>query len=392
MSPIQECPPTGAEPSVKTYNISEYGFASPALDTYDYTQDVLMIGATQTGQDIWCKNVANSTGFAYTGLGYDDAVGGAPGMARVIGCGFEVTNTTADLYKQGSVVVYRKEWDKADANIRVAATSYANTLVKAYSGLPRTLSEAYRLPGSRQWAAEEGCYVTGTFEDLHCPMVGFAPTPVMVGNYPISYSLAGGVGPGYRNYMIDGSVPIDGSTHIMHQTGLALSGAYFSGLSLQTTLQVTLKVFLEIQPCTIDPFIDFATPSADYDPVVLELYSRTVSTMPAGVPKGDNDGGDFFRGILKVVSAVAPTIGTVMSFIPELAPIGAGVKIAGAMAGKGLQVMSNTKKADRSVKFGNEMASYVPKVASAISAYRAPPPKVPEKGAKVKTVPVKKKP
>jgi len=97
------------------------------------------------------------------------------GIYRVVGQGFEVLNTTAQLYTQGLCTVWRTPVPSlADNN---CVTGYHQTAPDVITppfaapcvvipGPPNTTSEALALPNTKQWLAKEGCYVVGRFNDL----------------------------------------------------------------------------------------------------------------------------------------------------------------------------------------------------------------------------------
>lgn len=86
------------------------------------------------------------------------------GQFRLVACGFEVVNTTPDLYKGGSVTVYRAP-SQRDATSSVvynpAAGSYP-IIANTANWIPYTQAEAQLYPTSRTWAAQDGCYVIPT--------------------------------------------------------------------------------------------------------------------------------------------------------------------------------------------------------------------------------------
>ena len=73
------------------------------------------------------------------------------------------------------------------------------------------------------------------------------------------------------------------------------SGAYFTGLSAQTSLTVTMRAFVEVFPSPGNPLVPLAHPSSPYDAKVLQCYSEIMSELHAGYPVRDNAAGDYFR-------------------------------------------------------------------------------------------------
>lgn len=255
------------------------------------------------------------------------------GSFRLIGCGFEVTNTTSSLHAQGSVTVYRDSWNANTDNFSTSDTlaglvDYNNTFTMTeYTGVPDTAAIALRIPGSKQWNATEGVYAVASFASTDNP-ARFATRE------PVSISTRADLGPTrmWSNCAhvtansTGGTVPFRRATigvgNETLESNMNCSGAFFTGLSPETTLTVTLKAYVEIYPLPYESLIDLATPSAPYDVKVLSLYAAIIRELPPGVPKGDNDAGDFFRGIgriaLRLIQHGSDFVGL---YQPELAPI-----------------------------------------------------------------------
>jgi hypothetical protein len=89
---------------------------------------------------------------------------------------------------------------------------------------------------------------------------------------------------------------------------MSTAGAYFTGLSPQTTLFVTWRVGLERLPAANKPtFLALAQPSATYDPNALLLYNLIANHLPPGCPQGWNDLGKWFNTIANVAKQVIPS-------------------------------------------------------------------------------------
>lgn len=108
-----------------------------------------------------------------------------------------------------------------------------------------------------------------------------------------------------------------------YRSAFNISGAYFTGLSLQTTLQLNLKAIIEVCPGPTDAIATLATASPEYDPAALEFYSRICSRLPPGVPQDENPAGEFFKQVLSTVGDIAQ-MGSVIH--PAFGLIGGGAK------------------------------------------------------------------
>lgn len=254
------------------------------------------------------------------------------GSGRLIGMGVEVHNTTADLYRQGSLCCYRQMADARDPATFTVQNSTGTAYTQIFSAEcirypPKTLAEAMLISGSRQWTAEEGCYQTMAFSSEHNPAMAISPAALVVLgstdddldavlntdglNVPRPYTPLAGTGysavPGTR-------------VHPIHQSGVILTG-----LSYQTTLTVNVNYFYESFPAQSDPTIlVLAKPSCKYDPCALEFYSRIIQELPVGVPVCENGLGDWF---LDAASKAAKFIGPALAAMPHPIARGAGMAL-----------------------------------------------------------------
>lgn len=266
----------------------------------------------------------------------------SPGATRVIGLGIEVVNTTSELYKQGQCTVFRLSQSHSTSSTftqQGMGTSWSNfTMDGAFMRRPpQSLKEAMLIPGSRTWEAKDGAYVVA-------PFVGQDNPPCMVDYVqPIIYASTSG-----EDVVQTGTPATWANTSNLYAPefftintnnpgvlvpfriyDLHSPGVYFSGLSAQTTLTLTVNIYLESFPTPAEPdVLVLATPSAEYDPVALELFSRALGSLPVGVPAGMNGLGDWFAGAVADMAKVASPIATA-----TLGPMaGAAVNAVGGLA------------------------------------------------------------
>lgn len=276
------------------------------------------------------------------------------GRSRVVGMAFEVHNVTEELYRSGSVTCYRtasgREMDCVQFAPETAEVQTVGPLT-INLGFPRptirrsmppnTEAEALILPGSRQWGAERGCYVVGVLDD---PDVEYKSWDTVPRVYTSAYDFVratpanpttGAAHVSTPVYVLDtaGTLTLTSpaSTDQSFDTVMRQSGAYFTGLSTQTKLRLNVKYLIACQPDSDDPLVTLAKPGGAADNLALEIYSRCVEKLPPGVPVSENAAGDWFRGLLGVVSQVAPIVGS--AFGPAGAAIGNAVGTA-ARAGQ----------------------------------------------------------
>jgi len=258
----------------------------------------------------------------------------ATGNFRVIGAAFEVCNTTADLYKQGSCTIYRtpvastQTANSGSIYISTTSVQYPATVLNIDSW-PVTSQAAFIAIDSVQHAAADGCYVVSSFNQSELPYCKFNSTQpfVVMGNpdgtepnevsaYNLMPTPYGGDNPGVTAAY--GALGVQ-------WTNMHMSGALFTGLSPGTTLQVNVKWIIEKFPSQNDSVLaPISHNSPDRDHVALEMYSHLVDNMPVGCKFDDNGFGDWISDAL---STVADYVAPVLSAIPHPLAQAAGAAI-----------------------------------------------------------------
>lgn len=275
------------------------------------------------------------------------------GTVTVCGMGIEVVNTTADLQKQGLMTCARMvqpDFEPFQAYFAMPAGVWATRSVAPVRALPKNLSEMALYPGFAQDSAKDGYYAPvqlkmGRHFNFPSPIstavmesdptsgstVGVAPIPCHTSRLTVitvdTVNFAIG-----RNFQI--YVPCD-SNCVM-----------FTGLSDATTLTLRVRWILERKPSDNEKqMLVIATPSATYDPVALEIYSRVVSRMPAGVPFTENPAGEWWA---KMLGELATVLGPMVAMIPH--PIAKAIGAGATVGGAALQQYAGTKSAARKSK------------------------------------------
>lgn len=261
------------------------------------------------------------------------------GVYRIVYSGFEVVNTTAQIYKQGAVTAYEygHSYETSqlagpeDNNASPSGYSVGSYATNTFRSPPNTISEAKIMPGSHTWPAQDGCYCTAKF-------LGDNPfQAATMRNYTIQqnlgkagtdsgYGASGTAGTFISNGLVGdywdtatpGSSGVSGpsvgaykaarnAAPATHFSRMSTAGAYFTGLSPQSTLFITWRVGLERLPAANKPtFLALAQPSATFDPNALLLYNLIANHLPPGCPQGWNDLGKWFTTIANVAKNVIP--------------------------------------------------------------------------------------
>jgi hypothetical protein len=247
--------------------------------------------------------------------------------SRVVASGYEIVNTTADLYKQGQCTVYRMPQPPAQGVDYILASGTSSpTAVTGGGSLyglnspPETTAQAFLLSGTRQWAAREGAYMIPTFSTSSLPPyaepnTGFDFGIIKAGPF-IAASGSSGVG------------SITAFAQEAKHTNQNSSGVFLTGLSSSSTVTLTLNVYIEVFPSPIDTtLVVLGKPSPRYDLVAQEMYAECLCDMPSGVMVKENGLGDWFKN---AVSRVSQWASPVLSAIPHplAQAAGAGLRAA----------------------------------------------------------------
>jgi len=261
---------------------------------------------------------------------------------RLVACGFEVLNTTAELYKQGTLTAYRMpQLDSALAMVSVPggknstyggiSSAVSFTTYRQFSLPPSSAAEALLLPGSKQWEAARGSYTVVTqcgigndlssFEGVPRLYLERSEIPDAVTDSKMS-AIASGL------YTDVGSIATSTKLANKYMSHHNTSGVYLTGLSSQTTLQVNVKFIIEAAPGPRSPFATLAKPSPQYDPEALRLYAELSQRLPVAVPVDMNPDGEWFRMLLG-------TLG-------DLSTMASGINPLFGIVGQGLKAVGNT--------------------------------------------------
>lgn len=267
------------------------------------------------------------------------------GVYRLVYSGFEVVNTTAQIKKQGAVTVYEYgnsyetgasipehgPWISGVTNNTMSPTGLYNP-TNYFRSPPNTIAEAKIMPGSHSWAAQDGCYNTAKFQTEN-PFQGLTSRPwVVCQNTPKAEAGAGyltptplvGAGQAYTAGSIASSpflaersnTDVSNPTNVLsgapgpcHFSRMNTTGAYFTGLSNETTLFVTWRVGIERLPAANKPaFLALSQPSATFDPNALVLYNMVANVLPPGCPQGYNDAGKWFSWVTNAAKQAIPSV------------------------------------------------------------------------------------
>lgn len=241
------------------------------------------------------------------------------GKARVIYHALEINNVTPTLYKSGTMTLWRggdaPDMYSNNPTINVvqqdATTNCPGTafLITEQGFLPESAANALVIPGARQWKAEDGCYIVANLASTrNCPQE--LTDPAATRRLPHSVSNALHYLPTF-SVRATSNVIFCLSSHVA--SPFQMGGVYITGCTPQSVFTLNVKIGIEKFPDTpnTDIFV-MATPSPAYDPMALELYSRSVWKLPPGTKVSNNASGDWIKTIADVLGTVGvPGMGLV---------------------------------------------------------------------------------
>jgi hypothetical protein len=268
------------------------------------------------------------------------------GQKRPVFVGVEAHDDTAELNRQGSVVVYRMPQTNQIAGIVLNNPTIVSPLTAVISRAPpATVSEARLMTDSAEWSARDGAYVVATIDQDHNPITGGTPCTRLF----TRGDLQGGTANPLTNWAF-GTIPETITVNTAPALSASLcetfkpvpintSGMYFSGLNPLSVITCTIRVGYESAPTFENSqLVVQAEPSPDYDPKSLEQYKAAATKMPPGVPSSMNASGQFWDGVLDIIEEAAPLVG---SFVP-------GGNIASSLIAKGIKgIRSQPTKAPK---------------------------------------------
>ncbi len=273
---------------------------------------------------------------------------------RLVGVAFEVTDSSAEINKQGTLTAYAYPQDGPTDFYAGVLPGTSNTLKFVnFMGRriyypPNSAADAMLLPDTKQWEAKFGAYMVPTFQDIHNPPSSNSATiPVFENSltqFPVNAVISNTCWiPDFTSFQTTTStgtaINADvSSPNYTHFFPINSSGVILSGLNPNSTFNVTLTYIMEEIPNLTDKSsIVLTQPPPSFDPYALELYTRIAARLPPGVYVGENESGEWFWNLVEQVAEIA---GPILSMIPH--PVAQG----GAALAKGI----TTNKKQRQTK------------------------------------------
>lgn len=241
-----------------------------------------------------------------TPLGEDSQSSNAGLCTRTVSLGFEIHDVTPELYKSGSVTVYRTNVHDEHIDMLIGASTQP-THYRYIANIPIDIDNANLLPNSRTWEAREGVYGVAL------------PSPV--NPYSSRYN---------QQVLLQGGVPGNAFYTPVPPLGVAANNASWSPLcpvgamssrfsTVQNTFMLDFRQTLEIAPDSDNrTILSFAGTAPEFDGSFIKMYTAMYNRIPAAVPVRFNDTGKWFSMILKVAKEILPSV--VGALPPQIKP------------------------------------------------------------------------
>jgi len=328
-------------PTTANWNFSAILDDTPVLGTsYGYSRNgnSLYLNATASGNPYPTGGVQivafdnsglvpmwqydNTHNFLLNGL---DVTGQVTSSFRVISQGMEVVNTTAELYKSGTITVWEEptstEEDCAySVDVQVAGGAYiAGTANLVWDRTPpNNQAQALLMKGTQQWEASKGAYVVSTMNTMEnipslvSPIGHIATTNELTDPVvgPVNVVTTDWVNSGYAITPNWGGTLKRWAQENNMVTPFNRKGILCTGLTPNSTFTLNYNVILEVFPTYQSAqLVLLAKPSPSEDYMALELYSKAVREFPVGVMFGANGLGDWILGCVDSIADTAAELG-----------------------------------------------------------------------------------
>lgn len=221
---------------------------------------------------------------------------------RTVSLAFELHNTTAELYKAGSLTSYRlnslatrADYMRSDG---AAPPKYSHMAFTHLTTVPVTLADANQLPNSRTWEASKGIY------SVTLP----SPTNTYSSQYFQNIGLSNGDPLGQRSYLIyakDANITFPAPSWSPASCTGVMSSAF---ANVEQTFTLDYRQVLEFAPTPMSETLPYATTSPECDLLFMKLYKRMINSIEPGVPVGFNSAGEWFRRILQLAKEQLPNL------------------------------------------------------------------------------------
>lgn len=264
-----------------------------------------------------------------SGLVYPPAM--QQGKGRLVAMGLEVINVTAPIQRSGTFFGWRTQGLEEEVESYQYLTAGLLTRVgstRRCSTPPLNTAQAELLPGTRSWAAEEGAYMVLPFHGDNPPLYPTTVSPIILrtgGTLLVDNANAG-------QAILTGGA--NTTQELMRLVPTNLMGCILTGLNDQAKITVNAIWYYEEFPDTTSSVLTLATPSCDFDPLALRLYTEVLNSLPVCVPSSWNTAGDWWWDVVNAIKEHAGKVGMMLGGRQGAVIGGAAATVAGWAQGR----------------------------------------------------------
>jgi len=281
----------------------------------------------------------------------------ASSPGRLLAVGIEIHNVTPELYKSGTITCSRMGNFQGSVKCLLDDSTSATPAVVGNVEMdlarlpPSTVASAITRPGTTQWEAAKGAYIFTRLAGTELPIEH------------LTYRVIGYTTGTLSGMEMTSPVEEDATTARIvpkmatMRHGLDRPFIYLTGLSPETVLNVTTRVYVEYFPDYSDTTrLRLSTPSPAYDAEALRLYGQIAPHLPMAVPVSMNAKGDYFSLVMKLLSNVLKTSAPAYSMIHPAGP--AIAQMASMVAAKLAEKNSRQQKQEAKPKKKPQKVGY----------------------------------
>lgn len=234
-------------------------------------------------------------------------------LTRLIGGGFEISNTTSSLYKQGNMIaascpqIIERDMIPALTDIAPIPDRVRGTPAFTCRLPPTNVEQVRANPNSVSWPAEHGVYAP--FRMDHSKNNYSIPVDI-----PLLFQ---GPQAGSGQGLLSGvDVPVTAQDDVRFPSvyqkpflsPLSTSVVFFTGLSSQTTLVLNARFLEEVAPISDLELLSYGPEVYVADPLAIELYQRALMELPVAVTYDENATAEFWGKVVKTLQGIAAPI------------------------------------------------------------------------------------
>jgi len=238
-------------------------------------------------------------------------------LQRVIAGAVKIQNVTEELHKSGAVCVYEKDAHKMTADQSriftdngTSATYTKEIMCDRMQLPPATVGDCY-LHGGITWEAKEGSIINCKIDAADNHATRFRSGNLILEGNSVPTEWNGTFSNARQGWGAAQPALNGDSSHcylpILNIPGMQ-SGAYFTGLSPETVLNVTVRFYVEVFPFAENDLVTATGPSPSYDAQAIQCLSELHADMLPGHPDHMNGAGDFFRKVWRGVRKVGKDV------------------------------------------------------------------------------------